>query len=78
MFCLAVSATEAKWLLKTLAISQRLEIAFSPRESALGAVDNTFFIVTIDLIPSQVFFELFRLELKYIFIVILFTSFEKA
>ena len=37
------------------------------RESVLGTVDMTFFIVIIDLMPFHVFFELFRLESKYFF-----------
>ena len=65
MFCFSVSATEAKYLLKALAISQGLVIVFSSLESVLGTVDMTFFLVIIDFIPFQVFVELFRLDSKY-------------
>ena len=57
MFNFAVSVTEAKQLLKKLAVSQELVIVFSPRESALGTVDMTFFIVIIDLMTFHVFFN---------------------
>ena len=57
MLNFAVSVTEAKQLLKKLAVSQGLVIVFSPRESALGTVDMTFFIVIIDLMTFHVFFN---------------------
>ena len=44
-----------------------LVIVLSPWDRALSTVDMTFFIVTIDLMPFHVSFELFRLDLKYCF-----------
>ena len=65
MFCFAISETEEEHLLKTLAISHGLVIVFSPWGSVLDTVDMTFFIVIIDLMPFNVFFELLRLDPKY-------------
>ena len=69
MLRFAVLATQAKYLLKALEGLQGLVILVSPweRESVLGTVDMTFFIVIIDLMPFHVLFELFRLESKYFF-----------
>ena len=55
MLCFAVSVSEVKWLLKTVAILQGLVIIFSPWESALGKVAMSF----------HVFFELVRLDSNY-------------
>ena len=68
MFCSAVLATETKQLQRLVtAILQGLVIVFSPCESVLGTVYKAFFIVLIDLMPFQAFFELFRLDSKYFY-----------
>ena len=74
MFCFAVSATEAKQLLRTLAISHGLVVVFTPWESVLGTVDMTFFIVNgFNALPY--IFWIVQVRLKICFIVILFTYF---
>ena len=56
-----------KMVFKYVSNFTMLVIVLSPWDRALSTVDMTFFIVTIDLMPFHVSFELFRLDLKYFF-----------